>query len=369
MSTTEFCVYNQTRASFLTPRVTVIDAQSEPLKAVKALIEGLAPDANAGLWLNPLKSIPTVPRLSAYDLVYLDHEGRVVHGVELVPDDEAPRFDGVVSALVLPAHTFAASQTIPGDRVVFRLAEDRSSAAAPEPALISASVPKFPTIESCATAPKQIDAAQASAPADAPLSVVAGIGQLQPLTWPLPSPDAQPSSSAVEPQLVGAEKQSSPFEFLRSIVRLRIRVQISISTAPPTEPNAIPATLSVSAPATNTAPQQVFGPDFSRAAIRSQVAAGARSFSTSWAVFGARFRRAVGALAHRASFFATVTTPIFFEHTVPAGAKQIRRAAMNAYKAAKGRYLRWADAFMFHPATVSAPRIALRLRLPRRFRA
>ena len=51
MPTTEFCVYNQTRASFLTPRVTVIDAQSEPLKAVKALIEGLAPGADAGLWL------------------------------------------------------------------------------------------------------------------------------------------------------------------------------------------------------------------------------------------------------------------------------------------------------------------------------
>lgn len=342
MPTTEFCVYNQTRASFLTARVTVI---SEPLKAVKALIEGLAPDADAGLWLNPLKSIPTVPRLSAYDLVYLDHEGRVVQGAELVPDDEAPRFDGAVSALVLPARTFAASQTVPGDRVIFHPAEEPSPeswVAAPEGPSIP--VLKFPGVEQRVTAPNEIEIPPA--PSVGPLSVVTAIRQLQPLVWP-PAQDPQPSFSAIEPHLIGPQKPSSRFDFLRSIVHLRIRVQISISTAPPVEPNVAPTPLSVSAPATAAVAAHPFRLGFSRAAIRSRAEATAQSCSTLWAAF-----------AHRISLFATATAPLFFRHTVPAGAAQVRRAASTSYTAAKTRYLRWAEAFMFRPADASSvPRI------------
>lgn len=344
MSTTEFCVYNQTRASFLTPRVTVI---SEPLKAVKALIEGLAPDADAGLWLNPLKSIPTVPRLSAYDLVYLDHEGRVVHGVELVPDDEAPRFDGAVSALVLPARTFAASQTVPGDRVIFHPAEEPSPeswVAAPEAVGPPIPVLKFPVIEPRVTAPNEAEIAPA--PSVGPLSVVTAIRQLQPLVWP-PVQDPQLSFSIAEPLPIGPQKPSSRFDFLRSIVHLRIRVQISISTAPPVDSNVVPTPLSVSAPAAAASAAQHFRLGFSRAAIRSHAAATARSCSTVWAAF-----------ARRVSLFATVMTPLFFKRTVPAGVAHIRGAASAFYGAAKTRYLRWADAFMFRPADASSvPRI------------
>jgi hypothetical protein len=113
MPTQEYCVYNETRESLLIPRVTVIDTKSEPLKAVKVLIEGLAPNADSGLWLNPLERVPTVPRLSSYDLVYL------------VADNDVPPFDGeAASALVLPIHTFSLSHAHPGDKVVLRTADE-----------------------------------------------------------------------------------------------------------------------------------------------------------------------------------------------------------------------------------------------------
>jgi len=58
MQTKEFCVYNETRENFLSPKVTVIDTKSDPLKAVKVLIEGLGPNAETGLWLNPSRVFP-----------------------------------------------------------------------------------------------------------------------------------------------------------------------------------------------------------------------------------------------------------------------------------------------------------------------
>lgn len=358
MPPTEFCVYNQTRESFLTSRVTVIDAQSEPLRAVKVLIEGLAPDADSGLWLNPLKSIPTVPRLLACDLVYLDREGRVVHGVELAPDDEAPRFDGAASALVLPAHTFAASQTLPGDQVVLRPAGEQLFRAAPVVALASAPAATSPRVESipARTEPKAVEAITA------PFSVFTAIGRMEPFSWPQPSTDPQPIVAPVETPLAASPRSLARFDFLRSIVRLRIRVQISISTAPPASANAHPVALG--APAASAAP--LLRPDFSGAASQSGAA---RSFSASWAAFHSSLSEASRRLARAGAFFATVTLPIFFEHTIPARAAQLRRFVSNSCAVCRFGYLRWADAFMFRPAPADAARIAVRLRFPRWFRA
>jgi hypothetical protein len=125
MQTKELCVYNETRENFMSSRVTVIDSKSDPLKGIKALIEGLGPHAEAGLWLNPLKSVPTVPTMSPYDLVYLDQDCRVVHSVAMIPDDEVPHFSGhATSALLLPIHTFSKSQAHPGDQVIICAAEE-----------------------------------------------------------------------------------------------------------------------------------------------------------------------------------------------------------------------------------------------------
>jgi hypothetical protein len=380
MSTTEFCVYNQTRASFLTPRVTVIDAQSEPLKAVKALIEGLAPDAIAGLWLNPLKSIPTVPRLSAYDLVYLDQEGRVVHGVELAPDADAPSFNGAASALVLPAHSFAASQTLPGDRVVVRPVDEQAFSFVPVATRTSAA-PLSSRIESpiaesgSAALPKVAASADVPEPAAPTLSVFTAIQRLQPLAWSLPSaafrgpgspalaqplgtPAPIPSMTAAAEAHSSVAPKRSRFEFLRSVVHLRIRVQVSISTASPAASNPNPVSLTVEERPASAPPERMFRLGFSRAALQSMATAGSSSLATQWSVFRTHLRKSRAALARHASSFATVTMPIFFEHTVPIRAARVRRVVSGSYDACKGRYLRWAEAFMFRPVDASSvPRI------------
>jgi len=197
MSAREFCVYDETRETLLTPRVTVIDTRSDPLRTVKVLIEGLAPNANAGLWLNPLKSVPAVPRLSSYDLVYLDREGSVVHGVELAPDDEVPRIEGAtISALLLPLHTFSASHLQPGDRVVLR------------------------------------PAGEVQAPPPSPAASV--LAKLPPLEW-----STVPEAAHLPVEVPQPVRATNPLAFLRSIAHLRIRVQISITTAP--APNPAPA--------------------------------------------------------------------------------------------------------------------------------
>ena len=198
MATSEFCVYNETRESFLSPRVSVIDTRSDPLKTVKILIEGLAPNANAGLWLNPLKNVPTVPRLSAYDLVYLDRDARVLHHVELIPDDEVPPFAGSPSSvLLLPLHTFAASEVRPGDRVVMRASDE---AEAPQPSAI------------------------APPPDAGPAPSSTGLATLHPLAWSTQLETIEP----VQPPLPAKQR----FRFLRSLTRLRVHIQISITTAP-----------------------------------------------------------------------------------------------------------------------------------------
>ena len=130
MDTKEFCVYNKTRENFLSSGVTVIDSVSDPLQVLKVLIEGLADNAETGMWLTPLRRVPIVPRISPFDLVYLDQDRRVLHGVEVLPSACFSPFDGPAdSALLLPIHTLSSSQTHPGDQFVIYEAEE-----APQPA-------------------------------------------------------------------------------------------------------------------------------------------------------------------------------------------------------------------------------------------
>ena len=106
MGTRKYFVYNEARESFLSECVTVIDTSLEPLKLLRVMVEGLALNASTGLWLTPLTEIPKVPRLSPFDLIYLDADGRVMQGAELLPGVDFPAFkDRAASALVLPLKT------------------------------------------------------------------------------------------------------------------------------------------------------------------------------------------------------------------------------------------------------------------------
>lgn len=250
MSTPEYCVYNETRENVLTLRVAFLDTRSDPLRAVKVLIEGLAPNADTGLWLNPLKNVPSVPRLSAYDLVYLDRDGCVVHGVELVPDDEAPRVDGsAASALLLPIHSFAASQAAPGDRFVLRRAEEIGNAASVPAvevrAVVAEAVKATETFApaTCASTSTGESDLVATVPAKVvslapePSAVVekAGPDALGPLTWPVKMSAQSTALERVNPlaKIQAPARKRPLLPWLHQLPHVRIRVQISIVSSAP----------------------------------------------------------------------------------------------------------------------------------------
>jgi hypothetical protein len=135
METQKYCVYNQTRESFLSLGVTIADTSQEP---VNALIERLAVKPDTGLWLTPFTGIPATRGFAPVDVVCLDGQYRVVLEVESFPtSDLEPLGTPASSALVLPAHTIYSSQTQPGDLLVICVAEEmehRLESASPSPA-------------------------------------------------------------------------------------------------------------------------------------------------------------------------------------------------------------------------------------------
>src|SRR5579863_3173200 len=122
MESQKFCVYNQTRESFLSLGVTLADATPVHLTG---LIERLTIKPDSGLWVVPYRGIPTTRGLSPIDLVYLDSDYRVIQEVESFPNSTAEPMKGdAASALVLPAHTIYSSQTQPGDQLVICVADE-----------------------------------------------------------------------------------------------------------------------------------------------------------------------------------------------------------------------------------------------------
>jgi hypothetical protein len=145
MEPRKYVAYNQTRECLLSSSVTTVNAGLEPLKVLKVLIEGLPANSRTGLWLTNFKGVPVARTLSPFDLVYLDKENRVVHGVELSKDGEFTPFKGEpASALVLPPKSLATSKTREGDQLELRLAEPEvqlDTQAESLPAPIAAPVP------------------------------------------------------------------------------------------------------------------------------------------------------------------------------------------------------------------------------------
>ncbi|MGA7107941.1 MAG: hypothetical protein WBV28_15165 [Terracidiphilus sp.] len=319
MQTKEYSVYNETRENFLSSRVTFIDTKSDPLRAVKVLIEGLAPNAETGLWLNPLRNIPTVPRLSSYDLVYLDKECRVVQGMALVADDDAPPFDGhATSALVLPIHSFSASHSHPGDKVILCATEHLDC-----PPVPPASDPTA-VAQPASAAPKQ-SAAPAVSPVvlckAIPLAATPLLQTERPAlhssepNLPFSKPDLRcteppaalpPSALTDAPSSQVPDKDWVHFRFLRSIVRLRVQISISVSPVAAFA-NALPAST------TNVLP----------AALEPEVSAPAPK------------------------------RPIL--STLTASLARSTRAVAQKCRACSVRYMRWADAFFFRPVNNPGP--------------
>jgi uncharacterized protein len=122
MQRQKYCVYNQTRESFLSLGVAAADT---PLARLKGLIGKLTLGLDEGLWIVPSRGIHTVGVLFPLDLIYLDEGHKVIHAVESFPTFRiSPLIAQAASVLELPTHTIYSSQTQPGDQLVICVAEE-----------------------------------------------------------------------------------------------------------------------------------------------------------------------------------------------------------------------------------------------------
>ncbi len=122
METRKYCVYNQTRESFLSLGVCVADTAA---KQLKVLMDSLSIQANAGLWLTPFRGVPATKGLTPVDLIYLDEDNRVIQAIESFPNHAIePTREQPASALVLTGHTIFSTQTEPGDVLLICAADE-----------------------------------------------------------------------------------------------------------------------------------------------------------------------------------------------------------------------------------------------------
>ena len=110
-----YCVYNQTRESFLSLSVSVADTVFARLRG---LIGRLTLHRDEGIWVVPSRGVHTIGVLFAIDIIYLDEERRVIHLEENMPRFSiAPIRTHAESVLELPVRTIYHSQTQLGDQL------------------------------------------------------------------------------------------------------------------------------------------------------------------------------------------------------------------------------------------------------------
>jgi hypothetical protein len=194
METQTHRIINRTQGSLLSEGVQELDATFEHLTVLRVLIEGLADNHEAGLWLTQVKGIPAVPRISPFDLIYVDEKQRVVEAVELLPAGHQPPFEEpAVSALVLPFQTISATQTRIGDQLVIDGAAASEPAEHEPQAAIAEFVEPVPVV---AASPQAVPAVEEPLP-------VAVVAAAEGVLEARPAPDAE---QAAEPEAV-AETQ------------------------------------------------------------------------------------------------------------------------------------------------------------------
>jgi uncharacterized membrane protein (UPF0127 family) len=119
---TTYCVYNQTRESFLSLSVTRADTS---LSRLKGLMGKFRMGAEDGIWLIPSQGVHTFGLFFPIDVVFLDWQHRVVDVVEhLRPFGASAIRLSSSSVLQLPAHSIFASGTKPGDQMLISLPEE-----------------------------------------------------------------------------------------------------------------------------------------------------------------------------------------------------------------------------------------------------
>src|SRR6201996_3301712 len=122
MERRKYCVYNQTRESFLSLGVIAADTTFARLRG---LIGKLSLKSDEGIWVVPSSGVHTLGVFVPLDLIYLDENHKVIHLVEHFPTFRiAPLRSQSESVLELAPHTIYSSQTQVGDQLLICVAEE-----------------------------------------------------------------------------------------------------------------------------------------------------------------------------------------------------------------------------------------------------
>jgi uncharacterized membrane protein (UPF0127 family) len=108
-----YCVFNETRQSFLSLRVAPAHTH---LSRLRGLLGRLRLKADEGIWVVPSQGVHTIGVLFAIDLIYLDEGRRVIHVIESFGSFRVgPLRMDCASVLEMPTRTIYSSQTRVGD--------------------------------------------------------------------------------------------------------------------------------------------------------------------------------------------------------------------------------------------------------------
>jgi uncharacterized protein len=111
-----YCVFNQTRESFLSLNVALTDTH---VGRLKGLLGKLRLKGDEGIWIVPSKGVHTIGVLFAVDLIYLDRDNRVIHLEESFGRFRiGPVRPASASVLELPTRTIYSSHTQVGDQLL-----------------------------------------------------------------------------------------------------------------------------------------------------------------------------------------------------------------------------------------------------------
>lgn len=118
METTSHCAYNLMRRLVLSERVVLVSVVESPAQLVATVLNGPGRDSNSAIWVTHPERAVDIPRLFAFDVVYLDGQQTIVEAASVGPATPFPSLASqAASILFLPDHCLARSKTVVGDRL------------------------------------------------------------------------------------------------------------------------------------------------------------------------------------------------------------------------------------------------------------
>lgn len=146
METGRHCAYNVTRNALLSERVWCVDEFLGEAELLELVMNGPGIDRHSGVWVGRSPGWIDLPRLFAFDFVYLDEERRIVESGGVGPGAGFPPIgEGVAGALILGSRRLAETGATAGDQL-------RICAQAEVAALVKAASPSPVQAESARSA-------------------------------------------------------------------------------------------------------------------------------------------------------------------------------------------------------------------------